>query len=150
MAILVAAAFLPGDAAANGRQDMLSGVERLENVRQAYAWMHGGLPPNSEVYSAFYCFGPDTHYDWFRSMGLTVPNDIGSGHTYRVWWWNRSALRGHEGYACLAPDADLPSLKRVASQPGEGVFPSEDPAFRPLKTFGQGRSRIEIYRFDLR
>jgi hypothetical protein len=151
LAALLATPFLLTDGAGNGRADMMSSFERLRNVGAAFDWLHANTAPKSEVYTAFSCFGPDTFYGWMRGMNVQVPDTLGTARDFRVWWWDRTALRGRAGYACFVPEIDGPFMKRSETrQKGESVFPAEDPAFQRLQTFGQGRNRVELYRFDLR
>jgi hypothetical protein len=151
LAAMLVCLFVFRDGGSDGRTDEASTFERLRNVGPAFEWVHGNVPAASQVYTAFYCFGPDTFYRWMRGMGVQVPESLGASPDFRIWWWDRTAIRGRQGYACIAPELDEPFMKQLeARQKGEGVFPAGDAAFQRLRTFGQGRNRIDVYRFDLR
>jgi hypothetical protein len=122
-------------------------AERLANVEHSRAWIATHTAPQSSFMIAFYCFGPEVFYSWFREMGLTVPQTA-DDREYVIWWGNQSALKGRSGYACVSP-SDLPFMKQwELRQAGEGIDPLHDNRFRLVQPFGNGSNEIDILQFD--
>ena len=144
----VAFLFALRDGAVDGRTAMQASATRLVNVDRAFQWMYANLPPKSNIYTSFYCFGPDTFYDWMRELAVPVPEDLGTARYFRVWWWDRSGLRGKAGYACVAPELDAP-IQRQKDQ-SDMLYAAKEAGFHRVKEFGEGNSHLEIYQFDLK
>jgi hypothetical protein len=123
--------------------------ERLHNIEGAREWIQGNTPKDSSFWIAFYCFGPEVFYSWFRDWGLKVPASLNDGREYLIWWGKQSELKGQSGFACLTP-TDVTYMKEFESrQPGEGIDPLHDSRFHVIHSFGTGPNEIYLTQFDL-
>jgi hypothetical protein len=135
---------------AGARDYMLGNRPRLQNIERSREWIGANLPKGEEVQLAFYCFGPETFYTWFRGFQVPTPGELGSEYRYGIWWGRLSSLKGREGYACLSPALDPPHFLRRNALGADGVDPPRDPRFRLLQAFGKGDDQVAVYRFDMR
>ena len=125
-------------------------AERLHNIELSRAWIRGNTEKDSSFMLAFYCFGPETFYSWFREMGLRVPDTQIDTREYITWWGQQSALMGRSGFACVSR-SDLATMKRwELIKAGEGLNPLSDARFRLLHSFGQGANEMFLLHFDMR
>ncbi len=132
------------------KANMAGHLERTRNIDLSRAWISSHTQKGTRVMVAFYCFGPEIFYAWFRQLDVTVPAAQEDGRRYELWWGNQSALKGIDGVACVSP-SDTPFLKQwELRQPGEGMDPLHDSRFRLAASFGQGPNQIDLLKFDFR
>lgn len=82
--------------------------------------------------------------------GLSAPDYVEGEHKFTMWWGQRSILQGKAGYAC-ANRADVVNIHdAMLKQYNDGTDPYTDPAFHELKSFGTGRTEVDVFSFDLR
>jgi hypothetical protein len=123
-------------------------AERLHNIERSRTWIQANTEKDSSFMIAFYCFGPEVFYSWFRDMGLRVPDGPKDNREYLAWFGGQSELKGRSGFACVSPQ-DVPFMKTFELQKaGEGIDPLHDDGFRPVQSFGQGENKISLFWFD--
>jgi hypothetical protein len=122
--------------------------ERARNITSATEWMRTRPEPGSVLAIAYHCFNEFVFYEWLRHLDVPAPPAT-TPPGVMIWWGYRSRLVGTKGYACVTA-ADLPSIKteRDLEKPGEGTDPYREPAFQSVASFGSGRYRVDLFRFD--
>jgi hypothetical protein len=123
--------------------------ERLANVQLATTWIKARAESDSTIALAYLCFNPDVFYRQMRYLEVPMPLSMLDGREL-IWWGNASALNDRFGYLCAAPqDATLKDLIN-GTAPGDGMDPYTDPRLQLVQTFGNGRSEVDVFRFDNR
>lgn len=123
---------------------------RMHHIALATDWIHKNAAPRAVVEISYFCFNSDVFYVWLRQEDVPLPENIPDGRRYLIWWGERSALQGLEGYACLSPwDVETFRSRLGPASPQELVDPFTDRSFQRLQTYGAGRNEIDVFRFDL-
>jgi len=123
--------------------------QRLAQIQRASNWIIDHTEPQATIAVGFYCFNPGVFFEWLREFEVPFPAQI-DRRTYIVWWYHVTELKDRVGYACMA-NADIDYAASMDKlQPGQNAFPLTDPRFELAQSFGDGPSRVNVFRFDFR
>ncbi len=114
-------------------------------------WVSEHVPANAYLLVSYFALNEDGFLKWIENSGVPVPPFVKKHNNVQIWWLDRGAVDGHAGYVCMSR-ADIAFFRDDFERrnPGSTYNPFENPAFRPLASFGGGFYELQVFQFDFR
>ena len=126
-------------------------LARTEQITEMSGWLTEHMPPNAYLLLSYYSLNDDGFLKWIESSGVRVPDQVKKHRDVQIWWLDRAAIDGHEGYVCVS-GADIAFFHDDFERrsPGSTYNPFDDKRFQLVATFGGGFYQIQVFKFDFR
>jgi hypothetical protein len=124
---------------------------RTKQIAEMTEWIAEHVPEGSLLMLSYYSLNRDGFFKLIENAGIPIPDDVKRRRDLRIWWLDRNALTGREGYVCVSR-ADIALFRDdfERRQPGSTYNPFEDRRFEPLALFGGGFYELQVFKFDFR
>ncbi len=124
---------------------------RTEQIAEMNAWLAQNVPSDAYLVISYYSLADDGFFKWIENAGVRVPDQVKRHRDVRIWWLERSAIDGRNGYICISR-ADIAFFRDdfERRKPGSTYNPFTDPGFEPVAKFGGGFYELEVFKFDFR
>jgi hypothetical protein len=125
--------------------------DRVKQITAMSSWLNGHVPAQAYLLVSYFSLNDDGFLRLIENAGVTVPDSAKEHRNVQIWWLERSAIEGKEGYLCISR-ADISFFHDdfERKKPGSTDDPFHDSHFQPLAVFGGGFYELTVFHFDLR